>query len=132
MNKVERKRLEKLIGFLEVLPRNRFDFAVVRRERQCGTVACALGWTPKVFPNLVKWGSGEDELRYRGHKCTWAVIAEELFGLGRLTSVGLFSAHSQCYVSQRLRTMTYAATPKQVARMLRQFLKLADAGEIVP
>lgn len=56
---VGKRRLLKLIAFLEKLPRRKFDFSqVVAKGKQnghyCATVACAGGWLPAVFPKLVR------------------------------------------------------------------------------
>lgn len=58
--KIGNCRLLKLADFLEELPPEKFNFfkVVSRGEHNghtCATVACAIGWTPKVFPRLVKW-----------------------------------------------------------------------------
>jgi hypothetical protein len=62
------KRLLKLADFLTALPKQKFDFSVIAHEGEkpllkalkartehCGTVACAIGWMPAVFPRLVRW-----------------------------------------------------------------------------
>ena len=52
-------RLNKLADFLQKLPRTHFDFSRVcdlikpSKTNQCGTVGCAMGWTPTVFPRLI-------------------------------------------------------------------------------
>ena len=54
-------RLLRLAKFLEKLPRRKFDFAELvadtekRHGKDCGTVCCAVGWTPAVFPKLISW-----------------------------------------------------------------------------
>lgn len=58
--KVGNRRLLKLADFLEELPPEKFNFFEVvssgeHNGHTCATVACAIGWTPKVFPRLVKW-----------------------------------------------------------------------------
>lgn len=59
------ERLLKLASFLDVLPAAKFNFAVIAEEgdkpmlealaageHNCGTVACAIGWAPAIFPEL--------------------------------------------------------------------------------
>lgn len=49
-------RLRQLAAFLLTLRDEQFDFAAVRYEKpECGTVGCAMGWTPTVFPDLVRF-----------------------------------------------------------------------------
>lgn len=66
METIHRERLEKLVNFLEELPEEQFYFGLVIQKwneaRTCGTVGCALGWTPKLFPDLVGW----DQSTYSG------------------------------------------------------------------
>jgi hypothetical protein len=65
MNKT---RLLKLAAFLIALPKQKFNYAVVAvlgekpmlealaaKKESCGTVACAMGWTPALFPRKVMW-----------------------------------------------------------------------------
>jgi hypothetical protein len=67
------KRLLKLAAFLRQLPPHKFNFDVVTfqigkpmakalaaREEHCGTVACAIGWLPAVFPRSVLWDSNSN------------------------------------------------------------------------
>lgn len=72
--KIGNARLLKLCAFLDTLPPEKFHYRCVvkeaRRHRKhiCGTVCCAWGWTPRVFPKLVKWdddGTSEPIVRLR-------------------------------------------------------------------
>ena len=61
MNSVHKNRLLKLATFLETLPPERFDLSgfvieyKTKGGRACGTVCCAVGWCPKVFPDHWRW-----------------------------------------------------------------------------
>jgi hypothetical protein len=72
MNTINTKRLLKLAAFLLQLPRQKFNYdilaveasdglpmlkALAAREQSCGTMACAMGWTPAVFPRLVRFSA---------------------------------------------------------------------------
>jgi hypothetical protein len=59
MKYFQKQRLLKLADFLESLPRGRFDLSIIGKHNSkgelptptsCGTAACAIGWTPVVFP----------------------------------------------------------------------------------
>ncbi len=142
MKYFHKQRLLKLCDFLEQLPRTHFDFSVVAKKsgkHQCGTVGCAIGWTPQVFPRLMKWlplrkGDG-DQLRIapkdaqREHQ--YETIARSLFGLSRDHSHDLFTPLSSVYVDRGdqsivLESLDFDATPKQVAKRLRRFLKVME------
>lgn len=58
MNKLQRKRFEKLIKHLEVgeLGVDKFDYSALYLETNCGTCGCALGECPTVFPE--QWELG--------------------------------------------------------------------------
>lgn len=43
-------RLLQLADFLLALPAEKFNFNIV--SNGCGSVGCAMGWTPVVFPHL--------------------------------------------------------------------------------
>ena len=52
-------RLHKLANFLDKLPNSHFRFDAIcyifpkSQTNKCGTVGCAMGWTPTVFPKLI-------------------------------------------------------------------------------
>lgn len=131
MTKIHKTRLRKLIAFLRNLPRNKFSFGVVREETKCGTVGCAIGWTPEVFPELVSPPrNSESCLLFRGEARCFKGVASELFGMDFYMAEDLFSTGAQLLVHSGLPLCHCQATPKQVASMLEKFLALVDAGEI--
>lgn len=132
------QRLLKLADFLEKLPRKKFDFRTVitgpkppRKELDCGSVACAMGWTPAVFPRLVEAYVFSDEdpeniemdVRLKADKeCDdYCTVAEELFGLDEKSATGLFTPGHQDYINEP--TLYGTATPKQVAALIRRYVK---------
>lgn len=53
------KNLKKQLKFMKTLKKHQFDFESIVSEfdeNNCGTICCNVGWTPAVFPELVKWG----------------------------------------------------------------------------
>jgi hypothetical protein len=134
-------RLLKLADFLEKLPRKKFYYGLVvvgkdkpRKELDCGSTGCAMGWCPVVFPSLVKYGPldnfNPDEptrdvlmkgRNYGGYLST----AEELFGLTFSEAIGLFNPNDQGYINEP--SLGHKATPKQVASMIRRFVKKRQA-----
>lgn len=67
------ERLLKLAAFLDTLPPEKFDFNKIAFEAdggkpmlealaagsvKCGTVGCAIGWMPAVFPGEVEYTEG--------------------------------------------------------------------------
>lgn len=134
MKAVHVKRLEKLADFLDTLPRQKFDFGTFGKEEgkpfmealaagkhRCGTVACAIGWTPAVFPRLMEWQDGFPAMRESGETCFSA--AEELFGIDRDESRWLFNPGPS-------NNLDNDATPKQVAKHIRKFLKEKQRSEV--
>ncbi len=56
MERKYRDRLNKLANYIEKLPKKNFDFGVFSAEKHgCGTVGCAIGYMPLVFPKLAKF-----------------------------------------------------------------------------
>lgn len=133
------KRLLKLADFLEKLPRKKFQFDTLvegpdkpRADFGCGSVGCAIGWAPVCFPrsleyrtlgkrsynhfivaikgrSLPKWSSG------------FSLVAQGFFGLDSREADGLFNPRSQEEIGERL--LDFDATPKQVAALIRRFVK---------
>lgn len=131
---MNKKRLLKLADFLDQLPRQKFDFTVIgrlgtkpmaealkARKESCGTVGCAMGWMPAVFPRLTRWVPLDSKnvsiaLRRDGPplEYDWAV-AGIVFGLPLEETIYLFDPTTS--------DLGRGATPKQVARHIRAFVK---------
>ena len=135
------KRLHKLADFLDTVPKKNFDFDCIvrdvdgmpRKDFNCNTTACAMGYTPLLFPKLVKWtvcewsGSVTGVMPEGGNPCahSWADAAMELFGIEMHETKALFSPeHNSCRRTIGLSELPEDPTPKQVARNLRQFIKI--------
>lgn len=56
LGNTERKRLLKLANFIKHVPQKKFDLGVIAEDRgSCGTVCCAIGYCPVVFPRQFKY-----------------------------------------------------------------------------
>lgn len=126
MKAIHKKRLRKLIAFLRQLPRKRFNFDTIRYGHGCGTVGCAIGWTPEALPSLVKNDSLLGPVLRKGNGY-FRDIAAELTGLGPHLASCLFCPGEQAIADSRLPNLPATATPKQVARMLEKFIELQEA-----
>jgi hypothetical protein len=128
--------MRKLAKFLEELPPEEFDFDIIK----CGTVACAIGWTPRVFPRLVKWhprwypGGLEASGRTVGVVRGFMGVATHLFGISSFNADRLFSSYPGYgnRIHESIPLLGGDATPKQVAAGLRMFLELARQKKINP
>lgn len=131
------KRLEKLATFLDQLPEQKFDFAklaeegnkpmldaLAAREESCGTVACAMGWTPALFPKLVMWGNKRDfkdrfgnrDLVSKASGSSYLFkITEELFGISVGEGRSLFLPGFYSGLGDN-------ATAQEVAVKIRKFI----------
>lgn len=145
------KRMLKLADFLDELPRQKFDFRVIFTQgtkpplealragaHRCGTVGCAIGWMPAVFPRDVKWSSWADRdvaqgvcLRSAAQEIDFEAAAV-FFGLDIKESEYLFSPNGSMMKSDEIieHRIGGAATPKQVAAHIRRFVaqKQAEAA----
>jgi len=106
MNSTQKKRLLKLADFLQDLKPQLFDLNIVidfkgsataypnkyemkeSLEGKCNTVACAMGWTPLLYPRLAKWSCGCVESVKLGQG--FHELANELFGINLNQSEYLF------------------------------------------
>jgi len=124
------KRMEKLADFLDKLPRRQFYFGDIIDtwdwKKGCGSVCCAIGWTPMVFPKFIKWteskGNVETEKNYG-----YVRVAAETFGITPSHAKDLFTPGTQ--VNLNLNYLNGDSTPKQVAKMLRKYMKKVRNGD---
>lgn len=138
-------RLLQLAAFLEPLPPEKFDFRRIMTASDghgCGSVACALGWLPAVFPNLVGWikigAPPYFELVIRLHNkggINPIDIAEELFGITEHEAEVLFvpacCKDGGWRVTDDIKRLPGNATAQAVAQQIRDFVeyKMHPHGE---
>jgi len=121
-----KRRLLKLAAFLEALPENKFYFGTTLQkvEHNCPTVACAIGWTPVVFPKLTKrFGVGrkiETSGSGVGNRY-YSELARDLFDISQRDAEMLFSPQ---WEPTELTVLSNDATPSAVAANIRLFLTL--------
>jgi hypothetical protein len=111
MNKTYFKRLEKLADFLDKLPREKFNFADLVSEidkKGCGTVCCAIGWTPKVLPHLVKFTG--DSIKLRSSSYIYIYILWSLF---QKFCLELQGENTTNYLNQERRNVRSEKIPPQ-------------------
>lgn len=124
MNTTHAKRLLKLADYLSELPRKKFDYGFYGEERSCGTVACALGHAclmpqfqrlgarliPDSYIATLLWPKMKDVPGSSEYD-----VSEQLFGLDA-------TDHNHLFVPGASR-LGSDATPKQVAKHIRKFVK---------
>ena len=115
-----KKRLQKLADFLKTLHHKKFNFAYIIND--CGTVGCAWGWTPVVFPKHLKWYN--NSVVFKDNKLNTNFWFHEeaayFFGITAEEALGLFSPNLQHKIN--LPNCDFNATPKQVAKNIQTFL----------
>lgn len=121
------QRLQKLADFLRKLPPERFHFGkVVIHETSCGTIGCAMGWTPAVFPELVEWskGKGTYPLTYcpNGGPVDYDDLASTIFDIDRDDAFCLFTPEHQNELD--MDDLPVNATPSQVADLIEEYIRL--------
>lgn len=124
-------RLLKLADYLDVLPEKQFDFSRVSdstgedesKDYSCGSVGCAVGHTPYIWPELVKFNGLNLSLLNNSYEETFVNylnVAMFLFDLDLDDSMFLFSPPGKKEGDGRLSSN---ATPKQVSDRIRQFIE---------
>lgn len=147
--KLNSKRLLKLADFLDKLPRSHFNFKEIRsesaptRQLKCGTTGCAIGWCPSVFPRLCRavsiptaWDEsmtvvvGRRKLSIDGEfdengdwGASHAVAGKHLFDMPLQHAQLLFTPDLPSPADDRC--LPGSATPKQVAKRIRTYVKWA-------
>lgn len=126
-------RLLKLAKFLRTLPESHFDFGIVleqhskTRENKCGTIGCAIGWCPVVFPRLVEITPRMFMPTYRlkrGDKqCRgdFRTVGQHLFGMPLTHVERLFVPEKHSPADGR--RLGYTTTPTKVAQRVETYAK---------
>lgn len=116
----QKRRLNRLAKFIESLPAKRFDLSeIVKRfdeEKTCGTVCCAIGWMPSVFPTKCKWMPSYNSLRVvstDGQSSDFA-FASIHFGL---------TGEECAYLFEPLAYPKHLQGRKSVSSRIREFVK---------
>lgn len=116
-------RLLKLADFLDTLEPEKFNINsfVATMDRGCGSVCCALGWCPKVFPDDWVWVDGLDGARLKhSRKFGPFIDSQEFFhfapdGYGWRHLFAAQSYHPNVHpvtVADRIREFVAARNPK--------------------
>ena len=120
------KRFQKLIKFLERLPPSKFNFTSYFYEvdeNECGTVCCAVGWLPKVFPRAKVFKHDVFNLR-----TDVSETALKWFGLNRTFYRMLFvPGIAQPWNNFNMdRMLNGSASPHQVANEINKYIQWAQ------
>ena len=116
--------LDKITDFLDKLPTEKFDFNEVRSE--CGSIACAVGWFPNIFPEVEYTDvdfrlNSTDGLEY-------IEVASYMLNVSEDIARDLFIPRKE--ISELFPTLPICgddATPKEVSTMLKAFKELVTA-----
>lgn len=133
------ERFQKLISFLDQLDESKFNLNSVVKEYDiddqghiCGTVCCAIGWTPVIFPELVSWRKIDypdcpDTLTVLSVDVVGYIdVAAKLFDIKEMVAIDLFSPGKTDFDDYHL---SRHATPKQLAQRLRNYLKYCEVKQ---
>jgi hypothetical protein len=128
---MQRAKLLKLADHLESLPRKKFNIGYwCKEDNRCGTVACAFGWCPIIFPRSgLKMYKEIGEIKYKNVNGThWGInAAEEFFQINDKDARDIFLGtrykeyHS--YNKNGFKRGSNAVTPKVVAKRIRNFVE---------
>jgi hypothetical protein len=152
MNKA---RLVKLAEFLWDLEPEKFDFSNVvsawDEKSHCGTVCCAIGYTPQLFPDDVEWcencmfgsNSRDVQSKHTDKVAGYVEVAAELFDIHPEHANNLFTPLSlrdpwtdemtdwgTTYdFPDDVTLLDEDATPKQVSSMIYTYIKAMESKE---
>lgn len=140
---VRHDRLIRLAEFLEGLPDQLFDYATFTNVRGkhplealkqgggCGTTACAAGWTPSVFPDLLEfvphneYGDRNQLIpRFKGStsNAAWDTMARPFDTWDTMARLFDISTHDAKHLFHPdVAGLGWKATAKQVADHIRKF-----------
>jgi len=128
MERKFKNRLLKLADFLDKLPKKLFNietitncdgaarealpYALEHPRRNCGTAACAMGWSPACFPRQIEWTERDGIGMKDGSSRYWWGTAKKFFGLTDEEINYLFTGDFY----------EYQVSPKKVAKTIRKFV----------
>lgn len=136
---MNKDRLLEMVGFLNDLDEDKFDFSAIvgsveeKGGRLCGTLCCAIGWLPRIFPDLVKWSGDSEDCLYSptGRVEGFIDVAEYVFNLSTEEVAVLFIPDR---TNEELDTdipgfklLHNNATPKEVATNILLFIKWKES-----
>jgi len=126
MQTLHKRRLLKLARFLDKLSPKKFDLNIFSND--CGSVCCAIGWCPAVFPTYwTRDAFSEPFLKgknqYGFYKLGSFESAESFFGLNAAESEDLFTVSGEQYSN-----IDYPK-PKDVAKAIRTFIQEKENGQ---
>jgi len=139
-------KLNKLADFLDGLDESKFYFGSVvdkwvgdGRENLCGSVCCAIGWAPTLFPDEVQWMKGaHDNLAYNGNaQLSYGEIGAKLFDIPFWDAEALFSPNSthmdddEAYRWDEwgIHILYEEATPKELAANIRNYITMIESKD---
>lgn len=129
-------KLLRLAKFLDTLKDEEFEFSDIvskfDNKNHCGSVCCAVGWTPKLFPKEIEWAKNANlcnfPLKMEGQGVTYRFAAQQLFGISHEDATRLFSPNNwlelgwQKLLPKNLDLGEFA-TARAVATNIRMFVK---------
>lgn len=134
-------KLLKLAAFLRALPPKLFDFGSICKLGAkspldayaagggCGTTACALGWTPKVFPRAMKWDirSDMEDGDYISISLKKSPSLDNFYAASRFFGVShadvLYMFNPRTFKGDGAGGLAQDAPPKVVARRIEAFVR---------
>lgn len=133
------ERLKKMAEFLRELRPAKFritqmvtGYGLDESNNICGTICCALGWMPKVFPEDAFWKQRGmyDRPRVRltetpRTSLDHLQIGSRFFGLDMLETNRLFNSRDQAMETGGI--LSKDCTPNDVAAEIEKFLKEKEA-----
>ena len=132
MTQKQANRLVTLIEFLKTLERKKFNFEILREDQDCGTIGCAIGWCPEIFPKLVEVRMSHCvDPQFRLTCENWPIgtnfdhVAWEMFGLeGDVFTPDMKVVFDDGFGFTIYTTPRGKATPKKVAKWLTKVLSI--------
>ena len=133
LTKENTEKLAKLARFLWSLPPKVFSYGnivygtvIPTPEFTCGTVACAFGYTPLVFPEAFEYKADPwVSIHYKGGNTdvtiyNWSEVASDFFGIPENEVLGLFSPGDQHCIEEQ--PLSPHATAREVASLIVRFV----------
>jgi hypothetical protein len=126
---VNKKNFKILIDFLKELPINKFNIVDMVTDydidEDCGTVCCAVGWFPAIFPKRCQWQANGDGLIFDGgFHWTYSYMASEILQIPRDHATALFNCEGD-YITD-YEDLPYChsdATPLDLVNLLEIYME---------
>lgn len=128
--KLRIRRFEKIIDFLENLPKEKFRFDTTINkfdtDNNCGSICCVVGWFPAIFKEHFYWSYNDVMVRNKNDDETAWEYVEKFLGIDEQLSQHFFNGKFQM---EGYDIIPYNASKHQVLKHIKKSVEGIKQGD---